>query len=121
MFAKTLPYQPLQAVAGYRLFYLFARDGQTQAWMSQIIGACDQQKIFTFNTSGRPEYLTELVRVIDPVASGETSGDRRHDRKDYTVRRLRPLALRDLITFLPPRVRILIRKPCWRFLLILLG
>lgn len=118
--AKAFSYQSFQSIAVNGALDPFTRNGQAQARIFKSISAGDEQKFSIFRADGRTKNLSEVVRVCQSVPSGKAATVPEHGRY-YTVSLFRPLALRVLITLLPPLVRILVRKPCWRFRFNLLG
>lgn len=120
MLAKGFSNKPLEPVTRRCMPDSFAGNSQTEPWISMPVITGKNNKSFVRRTAVRLKNLLEFLWVFQPVLSGKTACSPGHGGYQ-AVRRLRPLALRALITSRPPLVRILARKPCWRCLLILLG
>lgn len=97
--------------------YVLAGDHQSEPSGSLVIPAGKQRIRRMTKCLGLVENTTEITRFEEARRLGETGAF----RPLYGVSRARPRARRALITFLPPTVRILARKPWVRARLRLLG
>lgn len=137
---KELSEPSLQVIPPYRLSHFLA-DNDSQTRPTLLVGAQEHQEIPSAvppaPSRGRKELPAKeksvlfgegLIRALASLClqrvahrvirafSGQASS-----RRSYTQSLLRPLVLRRLTTFLPPRVFIRARNPCVLFRRIVLG
>ena len=114
--SKILPYDALNPIANDGIAD-FAGNCDAQARAVKPIGTKCHDKTAVVYTAAMPgqekkfRAFQQLVPLLKTIAA----------RMHQTVRRLRPLALRLLMTRLPCLVAIRFKKPCVLALLILLG
>lgn len=137
---KELSEPSLQVIPPYRLSHFLA-DNDSQTRPTLLVGAQEHQKIPGTVPLPPPRGSKEFPPREEPVLFGKglvrasaslclqrvahrvirAFSGQASSRRHHTQSLLRPLALRRLTTFLPPRVFIRARNPCVLFLRMVLG
>ena len=121
---EDFPHFALDAVALHCATEL-PRDGQSQSVKTTAVAAVVDDEDSRVEPLSCPEDLVELPRapkaLPGPEAEYPLRGHTGCGRPRQTASRFRPLARRRFRTRRPPRVFILARKPCLRFLRLLFG
>lgn len=119
--AEALPYLSLDAVALDGGLDVALGDGETEARVSQPVGARQKGQAGIADPAWPGEDAAELRGVPEAPLPGEGPVRLRQGGPDQTLSRARPFARRALRTWRPPLVAIRARKPWVRLRRMLLG